>query len=89
MAVGCSILFSWGSRALRYPLPHRKLEDGRGWGIHDLCKNFPLWLASVSLGALCLEKLHFPCSSVGKESACNAGDVVRFLGQKDPLERKW
>ena len=31
----------------------------------------------------------FTCSSVGKESACNAGDIrdmVRSLGQEDPLE---
>ena len=28
----------------------------------------------------------FPHSLVGKESACNAGDSVRFLGQEDPLE---
>ena len=29
-----------------------------------------------------------PFSSVSKESACNAGDRVRFLGQKDPLEKE-
>ena len=29
----------------------------------------------------------FPDSSVGKESACNAGDSVQFLGQEDPLEK--
>ena len=29
-----------------------------------------------------------PRCLVGKESACNAGDQVRFLGQKDPLEKK-
>ena len=29
----------------------------------------------------------FPDSSVGKESACNAGDPVRFLGGEDPLEK--
>ena len=28
-----------------------------------------------------------PDSSVGKESACNAGDPVRFLGWEDPLEK--
>ena len=26
-------------------------------------------------------------SSDSKESACNAGDTVRFLGQEDPLEK--
>ena len=30
----------------------------------------------------------FPDSSVGKESACSAGETpVRFLGQEDPLEK--
>ena len=31
--------------------------------------------------------LGFPHSSVGKESACNAGDPVQFLGREDLLER--
>jgi len=30
----------------------------------------------------------FPHSSVGKSSACNAGDLVQFLGQEDPLEKE-
>ena len=29
----------------------------------------------------------FPGGSDGKESACNAGDQVRSLGQEDPLEK--
>ena len=29
----------------------------------------------------------FPDSSVGKESACNAGDPVQFLGWEDPLKK--
>ena len=29
----------------------------------------------------------FPGDSGGKESACNAGDPVQFLGWKDPLEK--
>ena len=29
----------------------------------------------------------FPGSSAGRESACNAGDQVRFLGWEDPLEK--
>ena len=29
----------------------------------------------------------FPDSSVGKESTCNAGDPVQFLGSEDPLEK--
>ena len=29
----------------------------------------------------------FPGSSHGKESACNAGDPVRFLGWEDPLKK--
>ena len=31
--------------------------------------------------------LGFPDGSVNKESACNAGDLVGFLGQEDPLEK--
>ena len=32
--------------------------------------------------------LGFPHSSVDKESACNAGDWVRYLGQEDALEKE-
>ena len=32
--------------------------------------------------------LSFPCSSGGKESACNAGDPGRSLAQEDPLEKE-
>ena len=31
--------------------------------------------------------LGFPDSSVGKESAYNAGEPVQFFGQGDPLEK--
>ena len=31
-------------------------------------------------------RVGFPCGSDGKESACNAGDLVRSLGWEDPLE---
>ena len=30
----------------------------------------------------------FPGGSDGKESACNAGDLVQFLGWEDPLEKE-
>ena len=30
----------------------------------------------------------FPCSSVGKESACKAGDPVLLLGWEDTLEKE-
>ena len=30
----------------------------------------------------------FPGGSDGKDSACNAGDQVRSLGQEDPLEKE-
>ena len=30
--------------------------------------------------------VHFCGSSAGKESACNAGDSVQFLGREVPLE---
>ena len=28
----------------------------------------------------------FPCGSVGKESACNVGDLGSILGQENPVE---
>ena len=34
-----------------------------------------------------LSVLGVPCGSAGKESTCNAGDTVQFLGQEDPLEK--
>ena len=34
----------------------------------------------------CLWASSFPSGSDGKESACEAGDQVRSLGQEDPLE---
>ena len=33
------------------------------------------------------DKYRLPCSSNGKESACNAGDQVWSLGWEDPLEK--
>ena len=30
----------------------------------------------------------FPSGSASKESACNAGDRVQFLGWEDPLEKE-
>ena len=30
----------------------------------------------------------FPGGSDGKESACNAGDLVQSLGREDPLEKE-
>ena len=33
------------------------------------------------------EQLSFPDSSVGKESTCNVGDLVGFLGWEDLLEK--
>ena len=38
--------------------------------------------------SLILDILMFPHSSVGKESASNAGDLVEFLVQKEPLEKE-
>ena len=33
--------------------------------------------------------LDFPGGSVGKESACNAGDLGSIPGLEDPLEKAW
>ena len=32
--------------------------------------------------------LRFPGGSDGKDSACNAGDLVQSLGKEDPLEEE-
>ena len=32
--------------------------------------------------------MDFPDGSVGKESACNAGELVQSLGWEDPLEKE-
>ena len=49
----------------------------------DLSDDFPislgLWI--LSWGAV------FPCSSAGKESTCNAGDLGSIPGLEDPLEK--
>ena len=34
------------------------------------------------------QRLSFPCSSVGKESACNPGDPGSVLGREDALEKE-
>ena len=33
--------------------------------------------------------LGFPCGSAGKESTCNAGDLVQCLGWEDPTVLAW
>ena len=58
-----------------------------------------MWEISVSFVQLCCEPktaLGFPCSSAGKESACNAGDLGSFPGLgrspgegKDPTPVFW
>ena len=49
----------------------------------DLSDDFPislgLWI--LSSGAV------FPCSSAGKESTCNAGDLGSIPGLEDPQEK--
>ena len=42
---------------------------------------FQGWFVSTSLKPI-------PHNSVGKESTCNAGGPVQFLGWEDPLEKK-
>ena len=32
------------------------------------------------------DRMGFPYGSAGKESTCNAGDLVQSLGREDPLE---
>ena len=46
------------------------------------------YLTIPILNILYLVSQGFPCSSVGKESACSAGDRVRSLSWADPLEKE-
>ena len=47
----------------------------------------PACASSSPASCMMYSALGFPDSSVGKESACNAGDPVRFLGLENPLEK--
>ena len=61
---------------------------GKGnWGSKKVRK-LPLvpWCVQKNL-TLPKERCGFPDNSVGKESACNSGTPVWFLGQEDPLEK--
>ena len=44
-------------------------------------------LLNKCIKSLSTGTMGFPCSSDGKESACNAGDLGLILGFKDPLEK--
>ena len=60
-----------------WKLSERKLIKGMCWVywiISWVCKHFSLWLYHLCLFIRAHENMGFPCSSVGKESACNAGD---------------
>ena len=72
------------------------LEEGMATHANIIAWRIPMgrgaWLATVhsvtkSLTRLSDFTIGFPDSSVGKESACNAGDPVHFLGQEDLLDK--
>ena len=49
------------------------------------------WHGIYSLGESLIKSpliMGFPRSSVGKESACNAGDLGLIPGREDPLEKE-
>ena len=58
----------------RGPMREEDNERLDFWGEHRLILTAVLWGC--------------PHSSVGKESTCNAGHLVQFLGQEDPLEKE-
>ena len=60
-------------------------REACGGGIHGVAKS-RTWLSNLTELNWYLS-MGFPHSSVGKESACDAGDLVRFLGLEDPLEK--
>ena len=52
-----------------------------------LCVGLPQRVCPLKLPLVCDLCPSLPDSSVGKESACNAGYLVQFLGWEDPLEK--
>ena len=49
----------------------------------------PFWLVYLfGLGVRLFQLRGFPCSSVGKESACNGGHLGSILRWEDPLEKE-
>ena len=64
---------------LQYSCLENPMDRGACWATdHRVTKSLTR-LSDFTIG--------FPDSSVGKESACNAGDPVQFLGWEDPLEK--
>ena len=52
-----------------------------------LCVGLTQRVCPLKLPLVCDLCPSFPDNSVRKESACSAGDPVRFLGREDPLEK--
>ena len=67
-------------------LPLRILPNFSSMHHTLLVQSLWLFIFHVLLNPL-LKTRGLPCSSVGKESSCNAGDQVRSLGWEDPLEK--
>ena len=65
---------------------HQAGGDGGRWRCCPSKRN--LRVANSLLVEAFYAFMGFPGGSDGKGSACNAGNQVRFLGQKDPLEKK-
>ena len=65
------------------------MDRGAWWAtIHGVAKSRARLSDFCVCVCVCIEvSLGFPDSSFGKESVCNAGDLVRFLGWEDPLEK--
>ena len=62
------------------------VKDREAWraAVHKIVKS-RTWLSHWTT----MWYVSIPDSSAVKESSCNAGDPVRFLGWEDPLERGW
>ena len=50
-------------------------------------ESHPCTLQTTAFDRVLTFTLGFPDSSVGNESACNAGDPASILGWEDPLEK--
>ena len=74
---------------LQYSCLRKPMDRGDWWVIvFGVAKQSDMtWRLNDNMLLLNLNAQGFPHSSVGKESACSAGDPVQFLGREDLLEK--
>ena len=77
--LSCPQIITWCRRKHLVTISGLACCDSWGWKKLDTTE----WLNWTEL----MITKNFPCGSAGKESACNAGDLVWSLGWEDPLEK--